>query len=80
MKSSARVRWAVPETLKLNPETPSMIEQTPANFPPAPAALSREDAGARCDYSATPGIVRTKPARAIMARLLEEIRGEERRG
>jgi hypothetical protein len=50
-----------------------MIEQTPA-------ALSREDAGANCDCSATNGIVRTKPARAIITRLLEEIRGEVRRG
>jgi hypothetical protein len=60
-------------TLKLNPETLSMIEQTPE-------ALSRKDAGANCGCSATNGIVRTKPARAIMARLLEEIRGEVRRG
>ena len=57
-----------------------MIEQTSAIFPPAPAALSREDAGTNCECSATYGIVRTKPARAIIARLLEEIRGEERRG
>jgi hypothetical protein len=33
-----------------------------------------------CECRATYGIVRRKPAHAIITRLLEEIRGEQRRG